>query len=543
MSHAIRLFSHPRDDDQSGLFSVVLVTFLLISYPLLQPDPTDTTNRLLTINNQLLTQISLQSPSNGTGSSQPLSPDNDSSSQSPRFAVRVNAIWLVSLFLSVACPLWATLLQQWARSFLRAADRQDGDSEHTPSEHALIYARFLDGVEHLRLPAAVNVLPLLLHTSVFLFTLGLIDLLFHVNHTVAYVWMTCIVIGCLIYAIITFMPLVYHNSPYYTPPSSICWFIIEATSLLWLWLRRRQDIRNGWAVIRKGMRYALESKVIEPTKEPTGISRAEAEIKVLKSMMKSLGEEQEFQDFLDGLPGLFKESNPPYLKKLREGLQESVEPIIDKLFATCTATSLLPEALRSQRLTACLGAVWCFYDTIDRHFRAIWEQWDKVTNDPWGPLLMETWAEASRMTTNPDSFIAVRAHCIQALMAVMWKKGRWQCASPRAIELLKYQLDVPSLDVGWLTNEDQLQLAVAANLLSKSLPLLDGQGTSADTNLKIKLKEILDSICRELDVSDVPPELQDRFVDGAEVMKVFNIQDVDASFGRAAFGPCAKIVK
>ena len=528
---------------------MVLVTFLLISYPLLQPDPTDTTNRLLAINNQLLTQLS---QSNATASSQPLSPADDSSFHPPNYAVRVNIIWLFSLFTSVACALWATLLQQWARRFLQVADRQDWNdpddpddpaSKYTLSQHALILKKFKEGVKHFRLPAAVEVLPALLHCSVALFNVGLIDLLFYVNHTVAYTWLAFSVIGFLIYTILTIMPLHYPNSPYYTPVSWVCWFIIEATSFLWLWLSQK-DTSKPRGNIRKGMQNVLELKTInEHTKEHNGDSRAEEEIKALESMMESLIEDQEFEDFLDGLPGLFQGSDTGYLEKLREGLQESVEPGTDNLLATCTATSLLPEALRSQRLTACLGAVWCFHDTIDRHFRAIWEQWDKVTNDPWGPLSIETWTKASSMTTNPDPFIAVRAHCIQALMAVMWKKGRWQCALPRATELLKYQLDVPSLDVGWLTNEDQLQLAVAANLLSKSLPLLDGQGTSADTNLKIKLKEILDSICRELDVSDVPPELQDRFVDGAEVMKVFNIQDVDASLGRAAFGPCAKIVK
>ena len=439
---------------------------------------------------------------------------------------------------------------------MQAADRQEGHSKQTPSEQALIYKRFSDGAE--RLQFSVELLPTLLHTSLFLFGLGLVYLLFNVNHTVAHVWLTCFIIGFFIYAIVTFMPLICHQSLYYTPLSTPCWFIIEVTSLSWHWLRgvwkknNPQDLH--WADIWKGRDYAHKSKVIKPIKKYDE-SRAKAEIEVLESLLGSLDEEKEFEDFLDGLPGLFEGSDISYSKTLTVGLQKSVEPVTDKLFAKCTATSLLPEELRSKLLTTCLGAVWCFNKTIDRHFTEIWKQRDKVTNDPWGPLSLETWAEASNwletrakasnMTDNDDTSTgnAVRAHCIQALMAVMWKKGWWQCASPKATELLKRQLDVPSLDVEWLTNEDQLQLAVAANLLSKSLPLLDGQGTSADTNLKIKLNEILDSICRKLDVSDVPSELQDRFVDGAEVMKVFNIQDVDASFGRAAFGPCAKIVK
>ncbi|KAI0268021.1 hypothetical protein BGY98DRAFT_1140925 [Russula aff. rugulosa BPL654] len=59
----------------TGLFSAVVATFLVVSYPLLQPSPTDTTN-------QLLTQISQQLSTNGTGS-QPLPPANTPSFQPP----------------------------------------------------------------------------------------------------------------------------------------------------------------------------------------------------------------------------------------------------------------------------------------------------------------------------------------------------------------------------------------------------------------------------------------------------------------------------
>jgi len=157
---------------------------------------------------------------------------------------------------------------------------------------------------------------------------------------------------------------------------------------------------------------------------------------------------------------------------------------------------------------------------------------------------------ASNMATDLDPFIALRAHCIQALMAVMWSKGRWQCAPSEAASLLQRQLGAASVDIDrwWHTNGDQLQIAVAANLLTNSLPLLhklDKLETGGDTMLKIELKAILDTICRELDASDVPHELQARFADGAQVMKVFNIRDVAGrSHRRAAFdlnGPWTKI--
>ena len=93
-----------------------------------------------------------------------------------------------------------------------------------------------------------------------------------------------------------------------------------------------------------------------------------------------------------------------------------------------------------------------------------------------------------------------------------------------------------------------MQIAIAANLLTNSLPLLhklDKLETGRESMLKIELKVILATLCGELDASDVPHELQAWFADGAQVMKVFNIWDVAGrSRRRAAFalnGPWAKI--
>ena len=535
LCHEVALFS-PRGADQTGLFSAVVATFLVVSYPLLQPDSTSTTN-------QLLTQISQQLSSNGTSSSQPSSTASNSPFKPPASAVRVNTLWFTSLAFSTACALWATLMQQWTRRYLQVADRP-----YAPPRRARIRAFFSDGVEKFALAAAVEVLPALLHASVLLFYVGLIDFLININHTVAFILLAWVVVGCLTYFVLTVMPLFFPNSPYQTPLSSLCWFVMQVTPLLKLWVRRRNEtvraaIRERRKKIGHGMRRALESKAIGPT------VRASADTNALRWTLRSLDEDHELEEFLDGLPGLFHGSPRHYLVGLREGLEHLVKPVADKLFATCT-TGLLPEGLRRQRLTACLRAIWCFSGTVDRHFRAIWEQWDKVTNDPWGPLSTETWAVASNMTTDLDPFMAIRAHCIQALMAIMWRKGRWQCDSAEAAALLQRQLGASSVDIDrwWNASGDQLQLAVAANLLSNSLPLLhklDKVGTSADASLKIELKAILDTVCRELDASDVPHELRARFADGAEVMKVFNIQEVTRhSHRHGAFdlnGPWTKI--
>ena len=134
---------HP--DDQTGLFAVAVVTLLAVSFPLLQPDLTDTSN-------WLLTQIAQQSSPNGTSSSQPLSPDNESPFRSHASALRVNVVWLISLSLSTVCALLTTLVQQWARNSTQAADKPDS---------ALGFMLFLVGVEKIVLPVGKNDSPTL----------------------------------------------------------------------------------------------------------------------------------------------------------------------------------------------------------------------------------------------------------------------------------------------------------------------------------------------------------------------------------------------
>jgi hypothetical protein len=393
-------------------------------------------------------------------------------------------------------------------------------------------------VERFGLAAAVEVLPALLHASVLLFYVGLVDFLFGINHTVAHILLVLVALGVLIYFLLTIMPLCYHNSPYQTPLSALVWFAIEAAPLLKLWLRRRtksvQDaIRDRRDKIRQGMRQALEKKAEHRT--------SQADVRALRWTLTILDEDHELEDFFDGLPGLFHGSMSQVAREIKPELERLVVPVADRLFATCS-TGLLHDGIRRQRLTACLGAIWCFPNTIERHFRAIRDQWTQPTNDPWGPLSIETWAVARKLTEtdDPDPDIAIRAHCVQAQIAVMWNNGKWQCAPSEAYSLLQRQLGAPSVVIDtWRESEGHLQLAVAANLLSHVLPLLPKLKTGPDM-FKTDIKAILDLICGELVEAEVPDDLRARFPNGSEVKEVFNLEDLPWSF-RRLHGPWTKV--
>ena len=78
---------------------------------------------------------------------------------------------------------------------------------------------FADNVKKWRLPQVVEILPDLIHLSVFLFFTGLTIFLFNVYHSVflSVVWWIALV--STLYGCIMLMPLFLPNSPYYTPLS------------------------------------------------------------------------------------------------------------------------------------------------------------------------------------------------------------------------------------------------------------------------------------------------------------------------------------
>ena len=493
-----------------------MATFIVASYPSLQPSPSDTTVFLLSQISQQLAALS-----NGTPSPTLLTP-SDLTFQPTPSAVRVNTLWFISLGMSTACALWATLMQQWTRRYVQVADGPYGQPKR-----ARIRAFFHEGVEKFALAAAVEVLPVLLHTSVLIFYIGLIDFLLNINHTVGFTMLALAALCVLVYFVLSIMPLFFHHSPYQTPLSAVFWFIREAAPLVKLWFLRRSravqsNILERRDKIAQGMRRALEKTAVSLTWE--------MDLKALEWTLMYLDEDHELEEFLDGLPGLFRPSAQPTSPGLRKSLESPIEPVADKLLITCSS-GLLPELARRQRLTICLSAIWCFPKTIDRHFSVVRDQWmhEKATSDPWCPLSTDTWAMATNMTADPDPLTALRAHCVQALIGIMWRCGRWDCPKSEWTALLQRQLNVQPHVVEQFLDRDYLQLAVAANLLKSALPLLSkietASGPAKSEPLKAEVKTILDSICVKLDVSDLPEELRERFVDPAEVSAVFRVRD------------------
>ncbi|KAI9439747.1 hypothetical protein H4582DRAFT_1544562 [Lactarius indigo] len=197
----------------TGLFSAIVAAFITESYKKLSPDSGNQTVALLT----QLVNVS-------TGA--PVAVQSGPSFEVPASIIRVNVMWFLSLILSLSCALLATLVQQWARRYLEYAQHRGA-----PRRRARIRAYMFEGVEKFRLSQTVEAIPLLLHTSVFLFFAGLVDFLVPINKVVAFAALGCVIVFALIYAILTLLPSLHLNCPYRTPLSGITYISLQLSAL------------------------------------------------------------------------------------------------------------------------------------------------------------------------------------------------------------------------------------------------------------------------------------------------------------------------
>ncbi|KAJ7199357.1 hypothetical protein GGX14DRAFT_308063, partial [Mycena pura] len=196
----------------SGLFSASLTAFLIESYRTLRPDSGDlTVAAILQVSHQLAAMATSSGSTSGChgviGQAPiPFKPTTES--------LLCNALWFISLSLSLTCALLATLVEQWAREFLHKTEMQP-----SPVRRARIFSFLYLGLKRFRMHTIVDMIPFLLHASLLLFFAGLIAFLLPVNHLMMYLMCIMLFAFLLLYTVFTVLPVVRLNSPYRTPLS------------------------------------------------------------------------------------------------------------------------------------------------------------------------------------------------------------------------------------------------------------------------------------------------------------------------------------
>ena len=157
--------------------------------------------------------------------------------------------------ISLTCALLATLLQQWARRYLKATQPR-----YSPHKRARIRAFFAEGVEKFFLPWTVGVLPTLLHVSLLLFFAGLAVFLWNINLAIFRLVVAWVGVWTALYGCVTIMPIFCPNSSYHTPLLLAAWQVVSGMSFVAFRALRRftdryfggeaytffQNLEEGW---------------------------------------------------------------------------------------------------------------------------------------------------------------------------------------------------------------------------------------------------------------------------------------------------------
>jgi hypothetical protein len=298
----------------------------------------------------------------------------------------VNSLWFMSLVISLTCALLATLLQQWARRYLKVTQ-----TRYNPHKRARIRAFFFEGVGKFLLPCVVEALPALLHVSLFLFFSGLVVFLSNINLTAFKLVLSWVGICTAIYGCITFMSIFCPNSPYYTPLTSPVWYTLIGVSFITFrilrWFTQSVYFHLDAYLRFRSLETSYRNEFLQGMQK-----RAEATAMKLppdidtRSFMwtfDSLDEDHELEHFFAGLPG-FRTSNvvnDPFPSLAQAETQRIFTALIGLLDRTFSS-DLLPKPDKNRRAMICSKAV----DPAEIPY-AYWWILDRVVfEDPYGPL-------------------------------------------------------------------------------------------------------------------------------------------------------------
>ncbi|KAJ7693098.1 hypothetical protein B0H17DRAFT_510689 [Mycena rosella] len=405
----------------AALFSAILAAFIIESYKTLNSDSGD-----LTV--QLLSQISQQLAASANGSTFNIPPTTPFTPQPA--SIVCNALWFISLGLSLTCALIATLVEQWARQFLHRADMRSA-----PLIRARVFSYLYYGLKRFHMHTVVEIIPLLLHASLLFFFGGLVAFLIPVNRTIWIITAAFLLVVIGVYTTLTLLPLRYLDCPYRTPLSASFWQIRQSFRRIWprlsdaLWqilhtchqifahrhhgpsdseaagTMEEKEISSLSAHVEldpadktaDDSSSAKEETMVQAIFRTAGRSDWGRDHKSLVWTMKSLADDTELEPFVEAIPNLLwgpyspREAYRKHLLRLVHDTDVRLDTRITGLFDSCR-TGVLSDADRKRRLITCYKAFWAFAslpelvqsatesnDTVD--FSHIYHRYTSIDSD------------------------------------------------------------------------------------------------------------------------------------------------------------------
>ena len=389
----------------------------------------------------------------------------------PTYAVWVNALWFLSLVISLTCALIATLIQQWARKYNTVT--QQRLSAH---KRVRMHAFFSEGVEKFLLPWVVEALPTLLHLSLYLFFSGLVLFLWNLNLSMFKLVLSWVSICTVLYGCITVMPIICPDSPYHTPLSSSLWFVVTWIPFVILrairWLRKQfssQETNGRLRNLENKYRKLLSRGMLKSAEITARTLTSEIDNRTFMRTFESLNDDKEIERFFAGLPG-FRNSrvvtNPllSFTAAQKSRLSEELTDFMDRTFSS----DLLPESVKNQRAIICAKAI----DPV--HFPGAF-QWmfDKIVSEDqyWSLLtpeighIVKGWSNSGDQRTD----LYVKAMVSSIIVRAQRSTDPWFTLASDALGVHKSVLR------DYATQGDSLSLAILIQIIRHHFHPFHGQ--------------------------------------------------------------------
>ena len=263
--------------------------------------------------------------------------------------------------MNLTCAMTATLVRSWARRYLHLTRL----ARCSPDKQARVRAFIANGVNKFHVAMAVEALAALVHLSLFIFFVGLLNYLVNINHTVFSTLVCYVALSSALYAFITLMIVFRLDSPYFTPLSATFWLLY--ISALFSAFRVLASFRRQFSHEKRerfvslmlqyrrwlalGMRKAIEEAASKWTSE------SEFDVRVLESTLDGLRDDDALEKFTEALPGFYQSD---IIKDLQQRLPEEVRlKILHTLVGFSRRTlsyNELSVSAKTHRLAICLEA-------------------------------------------------------------------------------------------------------------------------------------------------------------------------------------------
>ena len=327
--------------------------------------------------------------------------------------------------MSLSCALWATSLQQWARRYIRLTQ----PARRRPEKRARMRAFFANGVEKMHTPWAVEGLPALLHLSLFLFFGGLAIFLFNVNHEVFICVVSWIGLFSAVYVLITMLPLIRLDSPYYTPLSIPAWFPYATIHYaIFAFLRPRfetaEDVKRYLEL--RGRYRGWISWGMEKTAEKTAEERSlKIDTGILDWTISALDDDDSLEELVEAIPGFLKsELVGDLIEQLPDDVSRRLSRALGEFWSRTLSSNSVIDKVKTHRLDISLDAINSLPDVngVSSALSLIlFNFWDQV------PKTVELGNTVARWYTGNDGGTTGYAQriVVKVLWAVRERDDRW----------------------------------------------------------------------------------------------------------------------